>query len=94
MLQIFLTDAPPTFESCAGIPTWPGALFYLALINEGILLSLPTSNHIYLSFAHTDADVAEILLKVDTVLDRYDFGALVRAAASAPDAPPTQPIRP
>jgi glutamate-1-semialdehyde aminotransferase len=84
MLQLFLTNVAATFESCAGIPAWPGVLFYLALINEGILLSLPTSNHIYLSFAHTDADIAEILLKVDTVLDRYDFGAWVRAAA--PDA--------
>jgi len=81
MLQLFLTNVAATFESCAGIPAWPGVLFYLALINEGILLSLPTSNHIYLSFAHTDADIAEILLKVDTVLDRYDFGAWVRAAA-------------
>jgi glutamate-1-semialdehyde 2,1-aminomutase len=83
MLQLFLTEAPATFEACAGIPTWPVALFYLALINEGILLSLPTSNHIYVSFAHTDDDIAEILAKADAILDRYDFGALVRAAAAA-----------
>jgi glutamate-1-semialdehyde 2,1-aminomutase len=83
MLQLFLADVRATFESCANIPVQPGMLFYLALINEGILLSLPTSNHIYLSFAHTDADIAQILAKVETVLDRYDFGALVRAAGSA-----------
>jgi glutamate-1-semialdehyde 2,1-aminomutase len=82
MLQIFLTEAPATFESCAGISAWPNELFYLALINEGVLLSLPTSNHVYLSFAHTDADIAEIVAKTATVLDRYDFGALVRAATS------------
>jgi glutamate-1-semialdehyde 2,1-aminomutase len=83
MLQLFLADVTATFESCARIPAGPGVLFYLALINEGILLSLPTSNHIYLSFVHTDADIAEILEKVELVLDRYDFGAMVRAETSA-----------
>jgi glutamate-1-semialdehyde 2,1-aminomutase len=82
MLQLFLTRAPASFEGCASTPTWPVALFYLALINEGILLSLPTSNHIYLSFAHTDADIGNILAKVQTVLMNFDFGALVDAAAA------------
>jgi glutamate-1-semialdehyde 2,1-aminomutase len=81
MLQLFLSEAPADFESCVAMPTWPVALFYLALINEGVLLSLPTSNHIYLSFAHTGADVAEVIGGANAVLDRYDFAALVRAAA-------------
>jgi hypothetical protein len=50
------------------------------MINEGILLSLPTSNHIYLSFAHSDDDIAQILEKIETVLDHHDFRTLVRAA--------------
>ena len=82
MLQLFLTRAPATFEGCAVSPTWPVMLFYLALINEGILLSLPTSNHIYLSFAHSDSDIEQILAKVETVLSTYDFAALVDAAAA------------
>lgn len=82
MLQLFLSDAEPRFESFSRIPPGPLALFYVALINEGVLLSLPTSNHIYLSFAHTESDVDRILGAVSTVLDTYDFGAVVRAGSS------------
>ena len=83
MLQLFLSDATPSFESFAGLPPGPIQLFYLALINEGVLLSLPTSNHVYLSFAHTDADISTVLEKVAVVLDRYDFREIVRAAIPA-----------
>ena len=79
MLQLFLTDAQPSFEAFSKVPTGSLELFYLALINTGILLSLPTSNHVYLSFAHIDADIDRILDQVAVVLDTYDFGALVRA---------------
>lgn len=82
MLQLFLSDAEPGFEAFSKIPSGPLALFYVALINEGVLLSLPTSNHIYLSFAHTQGDIDRILGAVDTVLERYDFGAVVRAGSS------------
>jgi len=77
MLQIFMSGAKPGFVAFSSLDTGPVALFYLALINEGVLLSLPTSNHIYLSFAHTAADIDEIVAKAGVVLDRYDFGALV-----------------
>lgn len=83
MLQLFLSDANPGFEAFSRVPSGPLALFYLAMINEGILLSLPTSNHVYLSFVHSDEDVAQILEKVATVLDRYDFRAVIRAADEA-----------
>jgi len=83
MLQLFLTDKPATFEACSAVPTWPVTLFYTALIGEGILLSLPTSNHIYLSFAHKDADVDAVLAAARSVLSRYDFATLVHAAAAA-----------
>lgn len=81
MLQIFLSDAEPRFETFMGLPSGPVQSFYLALINEGVLLSLPTSNHIYLSFMHTDADIDLVLEKTSLVLDRHDFGDIVRAAA-------------
>ena len=83
MLQLFLSDAPPGFENFAGLPPGPLQLFYLALINEGVLLSLPTSNHIYLSFAHTDAEISTVLEKTARVLDRYDFREIALAATSA-----------
>lgn len=81
MLQIFLTDASPRFATFAALPTGPVQFLYLALINEGVLLSLPTSNHIYLSFAHTVAEIDRVLASTATVLDRYDFRGMVRAAA-------------
>jgi glutamate-1-semialdehyde 2,1-aminomutase len=81
MLQLFLSDAAPAFETFSRIPPGPLALFYLALINENILLSLPTSNHVYLSFAHTDGDMERILKAVSKVLDTYDFAAVVRAGS-------------
>ncbi|MBS0398413.1 MAG: aminotransferase class III-fold pyridoxal phosphate-dependent enzyme [Proteobacteria bacterium] len=82
MLQLFLTDRTPGFEAFATIPMEPLELFYLALITEGVLLSLPRSNHIYLSFAHGERDVRDILGAVDAVLGRYDFALLVRAASA------------
>jgi len=78
MLQLFFSAQSPSFETFARVPSGPVALFYLAMINEGILLSLPTSNHIYLSFAHTDADIDRALAAARQVLSRYDFRAIVR----------------
>jgi glutamate-1-semialdehyde 2,1-aminomutase len=80
MLQLFLSDAEPGFTAFSRIPPGPLELLYLAMISEGVLLSLPASNHVYLSFAHSDEDIARILEKVTVVLDQYDFRALVRAA--------------
>lgn len=82
MLQLFLTDRAPGFQAFSTIPMEPVELFYLALIAEGVLLSLPRSNHIYLSFAHDDRDIREILEAVNIVLGRYDFGLLMRAASA------------
>jgi glutamate-1-semialdehyde 2,1-aminomutase len=81
MLQLFLSADRPSFEAYAGLPGGPIQSFYLALINEGILLSLPTSNHIYLSFAHTEADIDRVIEKASVVLNTYDFRAIVAAAA-------------
>ena len=89
MLQLFFTDMQPDFEAYGRISTEPLALFYLALINSGILLSLPTSNHIYLSFAHVDADIDRILDRVAAVLDTYDFGAVVEASKVTNSSPTT-----
>lgn len=83
MLQLFFSDKKPAFETLANMPMEPLALFYLALINEGVLLSLPTSNHIYLSFAHTDEDIARAIAAARTVLSNYDFAAIVRASLHA-----------
>jgi glutamate-1-semialdehyde 2,1-aminomutase len=81
MLQIFLTDATPSFETYAALPVLPVQFFYLALINEGVLLSLPTSNHIYLSFVHSTSDIDRVVQAAGVVLDQYDFRGIVAAAA-------------
>lgn len=81
MLQLFLSADRPSFEAYAGLPSGPIQSFYLALINEGVLLSLPTSNHIYLSFVHTEADIDRVIEKTSVVLNTYDFRAIVAAAA-------------
>ena len=76
MLQIFLSAEKPTFENFINLDTEVLSLFFLALINEGVILTLPTSGHIYLSFAHTHEDIDEIIRKVNLVLDKYDFSSL------------------
>ena len=77
MLQIFLSDEEPGFERFATLDMEALPLFFLALINEGVILTLPTSNHIYLSFSHTTDDIRFIIEKVNLVLDKYDFRSLV-----------------
>ena len=76
MLQIFLSDEEPGFERFATLDMEALPLFFLALINEGVILTLPTSNHIYLSFSHTTDDIRFIIEKVNLVLDKYDFLSL------------------
>ena len=76
MLQIFLSAEEPSFENYIGLDPQVLSLFFLALINEGVILTLPTSGHIYLSFIHTREDIEEIIEKVNLVLDKYDFLSL------------------
>jgi glutamate-1-semialdehyde 2,1-aminomutase len=83
MLQIFLAAGEPSFERMSGLDPRPLALFYLALLSEGALLSLPTSNHIYLSFAHTEADVDFLIGCARRVLEEHDFGSALREVAGA-----------
>lgn len=73
MLQLFLSDAAPTFANLIDSDTEALALFFLALINEGVILTLPNSGHIYLSFAHSAEDIEEIIDKANLVLNKYDF---------------------
>jgi glutamate-1-semialdehyde 2,1-aminomutase len=77
MLQLFLSAEPASFERYAQLDTEALALFFTALINEGVILTLPTSNHVYLSFEHSSDDIALIVEKVNHVLDEYDFKSLV-----------------
>jgi glutamate-1-semialdehyde 2,1-aminomutase len=73
MLQIFLTRDAPEFTRYASLDTRLVDLFYLALMTRGVMLSLPTSNHIYLSFAHGNAEIDTILAAAREVVDHYGF---------------------
>jgi len=73
MMQLFATTADPSFENYIALNNDLLDIFYLALINEGVMLSLPTSNHIYFSFAHDQAAFDEIARATKTVLEKYPF---------------------
>jgi glutamate-1-semialdehyde 2,1-aminomutase len=73
MLQLFLTEQDPDFSTFYDLDQTLIDAFYLAMMTEGVVLSLPTSNHIYLSFEHGDAEVAAILEAARAVLGRYAF---------------------
>jgi len=76
MLQLYINPVTVDFESAGGVDYVPVELFYTGMINEGVLLSLPTSNHIYMSFAHEDKHIDLIESKVEKVLDKYGFDDL------------------
>ena len=73
MMQLYLTDELPSFERYVGLSTELLELLYLALINEGVMLSLPTSNHVYFSFAHSGEDFTQIEKSARAVLSKYPF---------------------
>lgn len=78
MLQLFLSGHDPDFVRFYDLDQRLIDLFYLALISRGIVLSLPTSNHIYLSFKHTAEDIAEIVDAARAVLAAYPFAEAYR----------------
>ena len=73
MLQLFLSAQKPGFIPFSALDQTVLDLYYLALLTRGVMLSLPTSNHVYLSFVHTDVDIARILAASDDVLSSYPF---------------------
>lgn len=73
MLQLFLTDTAPGFIGYSTLSQRLVDLFYLAISTQGSLLSLPTSNHIYLSFAHGQREIEHILAAAREVLHHFNF---------------------
>ena len=78
MLQILISGEKLNFEKTQDLNMTGVQLFYHALIIEGTLLSLPTSNHIYLSFAHSDEDIDQILENIETVFGRYNLESALK----------------
>lgn len=73
MLQLFLTTRAPDFVSYSKLDTRLVDLFFLALMTRDVILTLPTSNHIYLSFVHTQSEVDRILQAARDVIVEYGF---------------------
>ena len=78
MMQLFMTDLEPDFERYLRLDSELLDLFHLALINEGVILTLPTSDHVYFSFMHDQAAFDEIADAVVRVLDKYPFADAYR----------------
>jgi len=72
-LKIFLTDLEPSFEAYCKLDKTNLFLFLLSLVNEGVILSWPSSGSVFLSFAHTDEDIQTIIKAVNTSLDKYNW---------------------
>ena len=81
MLQLFFTSGAPQFVAYSALDQGLVDLFYLALIGRGVLLSLPTSNHIYLSFEHGPAEIDRILAAARDVLRDFPFADAFAATA-------------
>lgn len=73
MMQLFVSDEQAEFSRYAQLPTDLVELFYLALITRGVMLSLPTSNHIYMSFAHSSKDFSDVASAAEDVLSAFPF---------------------
>jgi glutamate-1-semialdehyde aminotransferase len=76
MVRLFLTNGPFDYEHCSQLNTKPLNLFHLALITEGVL-TIRGSNDFFLSFAHTQSEIAEVVETANRVLSRHDFSAAV-----------------
>ncbi|MBI2831898.1 MAG: aspartate aminotransferase family protein [Chloroflexi bacterium] len=73
-IKIFITDLEPaTFETYWKLDKTAISLFYLSMIPEGVWLANPSMRSVFLSFAHTEQDVEQIVAAVNTVLDKYRF---------------------
>lgn len=83
MLQLFITDRAPQYESYVSLNNKLLDLLHLALINEGVILSLPTSNHSYFSFMHDQASFDEISTALKAVLEKYPFSEAYAEQMSA-----------
>lgn len=73
MMQLFISPEPACFANYASLDNSLLDLFYLGLVNHGLMLSLPMSNHIYFSFTHDDQIFEEMKIAVRKTLETYPF---------------------
>jgi len=72
-LKIYITDLEPSFETYCNLDRTILYLFFVSLINHGIILSWPSAGSIFLSFQHTDKDIEKTIEAVRESLNRNKF---------------------
>jgi len=83
MVRLFLTDGPLDYAHVSRLPSRPINLFHLALLTEGVL-TLPGSNDFFLSFAHTEDDIDQVIAAAHRALDTFDVAALLPTNTARP----------
>ena len=73
LLRMYTYEARKDFTEFAVSDRSVLSLFFLAMMRFGVLLTVPTSGGIYLSFAHDDQDVGQVINAVNLCLDEYNF---------------------
>ena len=76
-LKIFFTDLIPSFENYSQLDPKPRTLFYLALMNEEVILAWPSAGTTFLSFAHKEQDLQKIIDSIYKFLHKYDFSSVI-----------------
>jgi glutamate-1-semialdehyde 2,1-aminomutase len=75
-LKIVFSDQQPGLQSYTNRNKVFAALFFLATMTNGLILSLPApagSGSSYLSFAHNEKDVASAMEKIERTITQYGF---------------------
>lgn len=85
IVRLFLTDGPLDYAHCSRLDRRPIELFHLGLITEGIL-TIPGSNDFFLSFAHGQDEIDEIIAAARRVLATFDFGEALAAKETSTQA--------
>ncbi len=78
LMQCHVTAPGPPGERDAALNRALLYPFHLALVNEGVLLALPGSDHSFFSFLHDQAACDEIARAARTVLGKYPFAEAYR----------------
>ncbi|MYE84479.1 MAG: aminotransferase class III-fold pyridoxal phosphate-dependent enzyme [Gammaproteobacteria bacterium] len=78
LMQCFVTAPGSPGERDAALNRALLYPFHLALVNEGVLLALPGSDHCFFSFLHDQAACDETAAAARTVLGKYPFAEAYR----------------
>lgn len=70
--KLYFTNLDPNFDVYCNLDMTILSLFFLSLINEGVYLN-PAARLLYLSFVHTEGDVDQVVVAINSSLERNKF---------------------